>query len=157
VPEPYVLHTDGGARGNPGPAGAAFVLKAPGGDRLCAGGRFLGETTNNVAEYEALLLGLRAALERDARPLVVHSDSELLVRQVGGEYKVKNHDLKRLHAEASRLLSMLGEVRIVHVRRHENAEADALANAAMEARSDVGEVPQSGSSAGQSTLFGGEK
>lgn len=151
----YVLRTDGGARGNPGPAGAGFVLENPDGTIVCRAGRYLGETTNNVAEYRALLLGLETAVASGARPLVVYSDSELLVRQLNGAYRVKNEGLKPLFAEARRLIGVLREVTVVHVRRSENREADALANEAMDARGPVGDLPpgQAGDT-GQGTLFG---
>ncbi len=150
----FVLRTDGGARGNPGPAGAAFVLTSPEGDLIARSGRYLGETTNNVAEYEALLWGLRTAVERQATPLTVLSDSELMVRQLNGLYRVKNAGLKPLHEQASRLLARLGDVRVEHVRRAANTEADALANEAMDARGDVGDTTSAANADfGQGTLF----
>lgn len=150
----FTLRTDGGARGNPGPAGAAFVLERPDGTVLCRGGRYLGETTNNVAEYEALLWGLRSASRLDARPLTVFSDSELLVKQVNGLYRVKNEGLRPLYAEACRLIGEVGDVRVVHVRREENKAADALANEAMDARATVGDAPEEcGPSFEQGSLF----
>lgn len=151
----FVLRTDGGARGNPGPAAAAFVLESPEGDTLVRGGRYLGETTNNVAEYEALLWGLRVAIERSARPLTVYSDSELMVRQLNGAYRVKNEGLKPLYDEASRLIARLGDVRVVHVRRAENKQADGLANEAMDCRGVVGDASEScDADFTQGTLFG---
>lgn len=153
----YSLRTDGGARGNPGPAGAAFVLEDPDGNVVCHGGRFLGETTNNIAEYEALLWGLRSAIAKDAAPITVYSDSELLVRQLTGAYKVKNEGLKPLFTEAVRLVRRLGDVRIVHVRREQNREADALANEAMDCRGVVGDAPDPSAEPGQGTLFGEEQ
>lgn len=149
----WTLRTDGGARGNPGPAGAAFVLEGPDGRVVTRGGRYLGEATNNVAEYEALLWGLRNAVERGARPLTVYSDSELVVRQINGVYKVKNHGLKPLHTEAMRLLGQVGDARIVHVRREANSAADALANEAMDARGDVGDAEAPTRPTGQGSLF----
>lgn len=153
VPGRYVLRTDGGARGNPGPAGAAFVLDDPSGARVASGGRFIGMTTNNVAEYEALLWGLRTALRVDARPITVLSDSELMVRQVNGHYKVKNAGLKPLHAEACALLGQVGDWMMLHVPRAENADADALANEAMDCRGVVGDAPECPPPAGQGSLF----
>lgn len=151
----FVLRTDGGARGNPGPAGAAFVLEAPDGGIVCTGGRFLGDTTNNIAEYSALLWGLEVALERGARPLTVYSDSELMVRQLNGQYRVKNEGLKPLYEEACGLVARLGDVRVVHVRRSENKLADALANEAMDCRGVVGDaLPPAGDDYEQGTLFG---
>jgi ribonuclease HI len=131
------------------------VLQSADGETLVRGGRFLGETTNNVAEYEALLWGLRVALERGSKPLTVYSDSELMVRQLNGAYRVKNQGLKPLYDEACRLIALLGDVRVVHVRRSDNKEADALANAAMDCRGVVGDAPPScGEGSEQGTLFG---
>jgi ribonuclease HI len=149
----FVLRTDGGARGNPGPAGAAFVLEAPDGSVVCSGGRFLGTATNNVAEYEALLWGLRTALGRRTRPLTIYADSELVVRQLNGVYKVKNASLRPLHAEAVVLIGRIGDVRVEHVRREQNAAADALANEAMDSRTTVGDAPDPSESVGQGSLF----
>lgn len=140
VTESFVLRTDGGARGNPGPAGAGIVLESPTGDIVRSGGRFLGAATNNVAEYEALVWGLRVAAECGVRRLEVRADSELVVRQMNGHYRVKNAGLMPLHAEATRLVGTFQSVRIVHVRREENAAADALANAAMDSRQPVGDA-----------------
>ena len=95
-----VVHVDGGARGNPGPAAAAAVVSGPGGDVLDEASELLGEATNNVAEYRALLLGLRRARELGATEVEVVNDSELVAKQVNGEYKVKHPDMKPLHAQA---------------------------------------------------------
>jgi ribonuclease HI len=154
VPEGYVLRTDGGARGNPGPAGAGFVLENPDGTVACRGGRFLGSATNNVAEYEALIWGLTTALNRTASPLIVLSDSELVVRQVSGAYKVKSPSLRPLHAKAVELMRRIGNARIEHVRREENCAADRLANQAMDCEATVGDVPYGEASSAQGTLFG---
>ncbi|MDP2181082.1 MAG: ribonuclease HI family protein [Actinomycetota bacterium] len=135
-----VLRTDGGARGNPGPAGAGFVLADANGARICGGGRFLGETTNNIAEYEALLWGLRSARARGCEMLTVYSDSELVVKQLNGQYRVKHPNMQPLYAKACSLLAQFRDVKVVHVRREENAEADALANQAMDARETVGDA-----------------
>ena len=151
----FVLNTDGGARGNPGPAGAAYVLRDPDGNIVASAGHFLGETTNNVAEYRALICGLRRALEDGATPLLVCADSELMVKQLTGHYRVKNEGLKPLFEEAVGLIRRLGEVRVKHVRRADNKDADALANEAMDARADVGDAgghPDDG--CGRETLFG---
>lgn len=138
----WVVNTDGGARGNPGPGGAGIVVRTPAGEVACAGGAYLGTVTNNVAEYEALLWGLRAAAARGARTVEVRADSELVVKQLRGEYRVKNEGLKPLFVAAQQLVRRFDSVRFVHVRRAENAEADALANAAMDAREIVGEAPE---------------
>lgn len=135
----WVLRTDGGARGNPGPAGIGFVLEDEAGAEVCAAGRYLGETTNNVAEYEALLLGLESALAHGVRRLRVCSDSELVVRQVNGVYKVKHPNIQPLHRRVCALVSQFESVLVGHVRREENKRADELANQAMDARTDVGD------------------
>jgi ribonuclease HI len=120
------VHVDGGARGNPGPAAAAAVIDGRGFSEL------LGETTNNVAEYRALLLGLRQARELGATEVEVINDSELVARQVNGEYRVKNADLKPLHAAAMAALGEFAAWSIRNVPRAQNAEADALVNAALD-------------------------
>ncbi len=148
-----VLRTDGGARGNPGPAGAGFVLEDETGSVLTAGGRYLGETTNNVAEYEALLWGMEVAADMGVRRLAVYSDSELVVRQLKGQYKVKNAGLKPLYLRALELARRFESVSFSHVRREENAAADAMANAAMDACCLVGDAPEPGSGARQGQLF----
>jgi ribonuclease HI len=137
--ERHTLRTDGGARGNPGPAGAGFVLEEPDGTIVRSGGRFLGSTTNNVAEYEALLWGLATALDHGVRDLRVCADSELVVKQLLGAYRVKNEGLKPLHARAKELLAKFGSVQIAHVRRELNQAADALCNVAMDERRTVGD------------------
>jgi ribonuclease HI len=149
----YVLRTDGGARGNPGPAGAGFVIEDDSGVIVRSGGRFLGVATNNVAEYEALVWGLQTAVDHGVRQIEVRADSELVVRQVNGHYKVKNAGLVPLHRAACELLKRFTSARVVHVRREENVAADELANRAMDARETVGDgvVPGAG---GQTSLFG---
>lgn len=139
---PCVLYTDGGSRGNPGPAGSGFVLLDPSGAVMCAAGHFLGEATNNRAEYDGLIRGLEAALSRECRALEVRMDSELIVRQMTGRYRVKNEGLKEPFARARALASRVGDVLFVHVRRAENTEADRLANEAMDARGPVGDPPE---------------
>jgi ribonuclease HI len=123
-----MLWTDGGARGNPGPAGAGFVLKSAAGEVLAAEGHFLGHTTNNVAEYRALLLGLRSALDLGVKRLEIRADSELLIKQLKGEYRVKNAGLRPLYEEALGLLRGFETAELKHVRREHNVEADRLAN-----------------------------
>ena len=127
------LYTDGGARGNPGPAGIGAVLLTAAGDVVEELGDFIGKATNNVAEYQALLAGLELALDRGVQRLDVFLDSELVVRQVNGQYKVKDAGLKPLHAQACLLLSRFPEVDVKHVRREQNAEADRLVNEAIDA------------------------
>jgi ribonuclease HI len=123
-----LLWTDGAARGNPGPAGAGIMLKSASGEVLAAEGAFLGHTTNNVAEYRALLLGLERALELGVRRVEVRADSELLIKQLKGEYRVRNEGLRPLYEQALGLLSRFTATRLLHVRREHNVEADRLAN-----------------------------
>jgi ribonuclease HI len=127
------LSTDGGARGNPGPAAFGYVLETDDGTVLEARGQRIGVATNNVAEYRALVAGLEAALERGVTRLEVVSDSELLVKQMRGEYKVKNTALRALHDAAAELERELGEVTYTAVRREHNELADQLVNEALDA------------------------
>ena len=127
------LYTDGGARGNPGPAAAAYVLEAENGTVLDARGEAIGVATNNVAEYRALVAGLERALEAGVDELEVISDSELVVKQMRGEYKVKNRALQELSLEAARLARTIGQVRYRAVRREQNELADRLVNEALDA------------------------
>ncbi len=127
------LFTDGGARGNPGPAAFAYVLEAEDGTVLDARGEAIGVATNNVAEYSALVAGLERAVEAGVRELEVRSDSELMVKQMRGEYRVKNRDLQSLFLEASRAAREIGQVTYVHVRREHNELADRLVNEALDA------------------------
>jgi ribonuclease HI len=127
------LFTDGGARGNPGPAASAYVLEAEDGTVLEARGETIGVATNNVAEYRALLAGLAKALELGVDEVEVVSDSELLVKQMNGEYRVKNAALIDLSLEAARLAREIGRVRYSAVRRTENELADSLVNEALDA------------------------
>ena len=130
-----VVHVDGGARGNPGPAAVGVVIAEPGGDVLHAVGETIGTATNNVAEYRALLRGIELAREHGASELEIYGDSELVVKQVRGEYKVKDAGLKPLHAEARAALAEVGEWTFDHVRRDDNAHADELVNQALDAAS----------------------
>jgi ribonuclease H / adenosylcobalamin/alpha-ribazole phosphatase len=126
------LSTDGGSRGNPGPAAYGYVLEAEDGTVLDARGETIGVATNNVAEYRALLAGLGSAVERGVDDLEVVSDSELLVRQMRGEYKVKSATLRELVDEAQALAGRLGRVRFTAVRREHNELADRLVNEALD-------------------------
>ena len=126
------LFTDGGSRGNPGPAAYAFVLEAEDGTVLDARGEAIGVATNNVAEYSALVAGLERAVEVGVDELEVVSDSELMVKQMRGEYKVKNRALQDLFLEASRLARNLGRVTYTAVRREHNELADSLVNEALD-------------------------
>jgi len=127
------LSTDGGARGNPGPAAYAYVLEAEDGTVLAAHGEAIGVATNNVAEYSALIAGLEKALELGVTELDVVSDSELMVKQMRGEYKVKNEALRELSLRAARLARELGSIRYRAVRREHNELADRLVNEALDA------------------------
>jgi ribonuclease H / adenosylcobalamin/alpha-ribazole phosphatase len=127
------LSTDGGARGNPGPAAYGYVLEADDGTVLAAHGETIGVATNNVAEYRALIAGLEKALELSVPELEVVSDSELLVKQMTGEYRVKNETLRELSLEASRLARKIGKVTYTAVRREHNELADRLVNEALDA------------------------
>jgi ribonuclease HI len=126
------LSTDGGSRGNPGPAAYGYVLETEDGTVLDARGETIGVATNNVAEYRGLLAGLAAALERGVHELEVVSDSELVVKQMRGEYKVKSETLRELVSEARELASKLGGVSYTAVRREHNDLADALVNEALD-------------------------
>jgi ribonuclease HI len=126
------LFTDGGARGNPGPAAFAYVLEAADGTVLAAHGEAMGVATNNVAEYRALVEGLRKAAELAVDEVEVVSDSELVVKQMRGEYKVKNEALRELSLEAAHLARKLGQVHYTAVRREHNELADRLVNEALD-------------------------
>ena len=127
------LFTDGGARGNPGPAAYGYVLEAEDGTVLDARGEAIGVATNNVAEYRALVAGLERAVELGVDELEVVSDSELLVKQMRGEYRVKNEALRELSLEAWRLARQVGRVTYTAVRREHNELADSLVNEALDA------------------------
>ncbi len=149
----YVLRTDGGSRGNPGPAAAGFVIEDPSGGMVCRGGRFLGETTNNVAEYEGLIWGLQTAIARGYDLSAVYCDSELVVKQINGEYKVKHPNMRPLFERAKALLHQTGDVEVVHVPREENVEADRMVNEALDAEEDVGDACEPDILPGQGSLF----
>jgi ribonuclease HI len=126
------LFTDGGSRGNPGTAAFAYVLEAADGTVLAAHGETIGVATNNVAEYRGLVAGLAKALELAVPEIEVLSDSELLVKQMRGEYKVKNEALRDLSLQATRLARQLDKVEYRHVRRELNELADSLVNEALD-------------------------
>ena len=127
-----VVHVDGGARGNPGPAAAACVISSPEGETLGEHTRLLGTATNNVAEYRALLLGLECAQELGASEVEVVGDSELIAKQVQGLYKVKHEAMRPLHQQAMAALREFEEWSIRTVPRAQNARADTLVNAALD-------------------------
>ncbi len=147
------LYTDGGSRGNPGPAGIGIVLLRENDEVCCAGGRFLGECTNNVAEYEALIWGLESAIVCGMTDLLVRADSELIVKQMRGEYRVKHPGLQPLFTRAKAAARGLASVKYEHVRREQNTHADELANAAMDERCEVGDVPTESNPDDRGTLF----
>jgi ribonuclease HI len=128
-----VVHVDGGARGNPGPAAAGAVVSTPAGEVLDEVAEAIGVATNNVAEYRALIAGLEKALELAVGELEVVSDSELMVKQMRGEYKVKNEALRELSLHAARLAGQLDRVGYTAVRREQNELADRLVNEALDA------------------------
>jgi ribonuclease H / adenosylcobalamin/alpha-ribazole phosphatase len=127
------LHTDGGARGNPGPAGIGVVLESEAGEVMGEIARGIGVTTNNVAEYTALIAGLELALDKGVSELDVRVDSELVVQQVRGRWKIRNDRLRALAVRARALLGRFESVSVAHVPRELNAGADALANQGMDA------------------------
>jgi ribonuclease HI len=133
LPDRLVVNVDGGARGNPGPAAIAAVVATPDGEVLEARGEAIGTATNNVAEYRALLLGIELARERGASNVELIGDSELVVKQVRGEYRVKDAGLRELHAAVRAALAGFEGWTIRHVRREHNATADALVNEALDA------------------------
>lgn len=138
--KPFTLQFDGGSRGNPGPAGAGVVLLKDG-EPVFAAGQYVGNCTNNVAEYRALVYGLERALAMGIKSLEVRGDSELVIRQMLGVYRVKHPDLQVLHGRAGELAKQIGDVVFVHNLRHHNTLADELANRAMDARREVLHIP----------------
>jgi ribonuclease HI len=133
TPDHYVVaYIDGGARGNPGPSGYGVVIQDESGKKIAALSEYLGHQTNNFAEYQGLIAALEYAIQHGYKALKVVSDSELLVRQIKGIYKVKNPTLQDLHARARQLIRKLDWFSIGHVLRGKNQEADRLANAAMD-------------------------
>ena len=132
-PEHYLIaHSDGGARGNPGPAGYGVVVHDESGRKVAALSEYLGHQTNNFAEYQGLIAALEYAIEHGPKALKLISDSELLVRQIKGIYKVKNAVLQDLHGRAKELIAQLEWFSIGHALRQQNQEADRLANEAMD-------------------------
>ena len=132
-----IVYTDGASRGNPGPAAAAFILNEPTGTQLQAKAFFIGRTTNNVAEYTAIIKALQAAKEIGAKELIVFSDSELLVRQINGKYKVKSEQIRPLFQQAIELLSEFENYKVRFIPREKNKEADKLVNQALNLERDV--------------------
>lgn len=127
-----IIYSDGAARGNPGPAGAGGQITSPSGEVLAEVSEYLGETTNNIAEYKALVLSLERALKFNPEEIQIRADSELLVKQLNGEYRVKNEGLKPLYDRVRHLLAGLKRVGVSHVYRSDNKQADELANRAID-------------------------
>ncbi len=147
-----IIYSDGAARGNPGPAGAGGQIKDSSGNVLAEVSEYLGETTNNIAEYKALILALERALGYNPTRLEIRADSELLVRQLLGEYKVKNEGLKPLYDRIKQLLSGVKSVDIKHIYRSDNKHADELANQAIDSfekgatiEKKIDDLPEQGS------------
>ena len=138
--ETLTLEFDGGSRGNPGPAGIGVVVRAADGTALITLGRFIGRATNNVAEYRALITALEQAQTLNAKSILIRGDSELIIKQMRGEYKVKHPDMRELYDEAQDLLHQFDEARIEHNLREKNELADTLCNLAMDRKGDVTEV-----------------
>jgi ribonuclease HI len=142
--ETLTLQFDGGSRGNPGPAGIGVVVRAADGTPLVTLGRFIGRATNNVAEYRALITAMEEALKLGAKKIVIRGDSELIVKQMTGEYRVKNPDLRVLYNEAQDLLAQFDAAKIEHNYRESNALADKLANLAMDKKKDIHDADDPG-------------
>jgi ribonuclease HI len=132
----FVIHVDGASRGNPGHAGAGAIIKDSDGEVVGMLTKYLGKATNNMAEYEALILALEEAQSLGLSSVSVFADSELMVKQINGVYRVKNEGLKGLYAIAIKLVSQFDTFRITHVKRELNGEADKLANEAIDNRPD---------------------
>lgn len=134
--ESLILHSDGGARGNPGPAAIGVVLSDTQGQEVAAISEYIGETTNNQAEYRALLRGLEEAAAREVQSLTCYLDSELVVKQLTGLYKIKEAGLQALAMDVIRLKSKFKSLEFKHVRREHNARADELVNQALDAEAN---------------------
>jgi formyltetrahydrofolate-dependent phosphoribosylglycinamide formyltransferase len=153
--EHVTIYTDGGSRGNPGPGAGAYVITGTDGKVICGKGVFIPRTTNNVAEYTGMGEGLKAAVAMGAKTVSVFSDSELMVKQINGEYKVKSPNLKDLYNDCMDILQSFSSWEVSHVYRESNKDADALANKAMDAKRDVvlkGKKPASRKGKGNKTL-----
>jgi formyltetrahydrofolate-dependent phosphoribosylglycinamide formyltransferase len=149
--EYLTIYTDGASRGNPGPAAAAFVLTDSHGKELAAKGIYLGETTNNVAEYAGLVRALEAAKPMSPKQLCVYSDSELVVKQINGQYKVKSEQIRPLYQQVMSLLESFGCHQVKHIPRGKNSRADNLCNRALDRQQDVQPMAEP-STAGQKHL-----
>jgi ribonuclease HI len=138
--ETLTLEFDGGSRGNPGPAGIGVVVRAADGTPLVTLGRFIGRCTNNVAEYRALITAMEEAKKLGAKRIVIRGDSELIIKQMLGQYRVKHPDMKVLYDEAQDLINEFDDAKVQHNLRHKNELADKLANLAMDRKKDVTEL-----------------
>jgi ribonuclease HI len=147
----YRANIDGGSRGNPGPAAYGVVIRDPRGEIVARLKKYIGRMTNNVAEYYGLIAALDYAQSKGIRALRVESDSELLVKQMSGQYKVKNADLRPLFERAKKMSQALESFRIEHVYREQNREADALANEALDETSGASSTPGAPSKAKESS------
>jgi formyltetrahydrofolate-dependent phosphoribosylglycinamide formyltransferase len=154
LPEKVFAYIDGGSRGNPGPAAAGFVLNDATGARLQAKALYLGKATNNAAEYTGLIKALEAARQLQATHVTVFSDSELLVKQIAGQYKVKSEHIRPFFQQAVNLLEGFEDYQIRHIPREQNTEADALANRALDRQGDVEDEPRHPRSKGKRVRLG---
>ena len=139
--EQITVYTDGGSRGNPGPAAAGFILADPNGNQIQSKALFLGQTTNNVAEYTAVIKALEVARQIGAKRLTVFSDSELLVKQINGQYKVKSEQIRPLFRQAVDLINEFEDCKVKHVTRDKNKQADELVNQALNLEQDIENRP----------------
>ncbi len=137
------IEFDGGSRGNPGPAAIGVVVRAQDGTPVVTLGRGIGRATNNVAEYRALIAGLEKAKELGAKRLIIRGDSELIIKQMRGEYRVKHPDMRELYDEAQHLLHQFDEAKIEHNLRHKNELADKLLNLSLDRKADVTDANES--------------
>jgi len=143
VQQKIIIYTDGGSRGNPGPAAAGFVLTDESRKQLLAKAVFLGNATNNIAEYNGLIEALKAAKQLNAQTIEAFSDSELMVKQINGQYRVKNAGLKPLYEECINLLAGFKSWKLSYIGRDKNKKADAMVNKALDVQADVEEKPKS--------------
>jgi ribonuclease HI len=141
--ETLTIEFDGGSRGNPGPAAIGVVVRARDNTPLVTLGRCIGRATNNVAEYRALITGLEKAKELGAKRIVIRGDSELIIKQMRGEYRVKHPDMRELYDEAQSLIQQFDEARIEHNLRHKNELADKLVNLSLDRKADVTDANES--------------
>jgi len=133
-----IIKTDGGARGNPGPAGAGVIISQNNGQELFAGGFFLGNATNNVAEYMGIVHALELASQLGGTKLEIFCDSELVVKQINGQYRVKNANLRKYYQQVIKLIKKFSGFTISHIYRQDNKDADAMVNQALDAEADIG-------------------